>query len=124
MRHQYTSTSLAVVNPLLGKALHEQAVNGLYTDLALLSATSNSENAFRLTAHRSVLATVPFFKSAFESGMRESNTSSLLVELHAPPWTSERTLKDFLAFVYLRDSQVLGPVGIDGLIELIRLAVF
>ena len=120
-RHQYTSTSLAIVNPLLGKALHEQAINGLYTDLALLSAR---KNAFRLTAHRSVLATVPFFKTAFESGMRESNMSSLVVELHAPPWTSERTLKDFLAFVYLRDSQVLGPVGIDGLTDLIRLADF
>jgi len=33
-------------------------------------------------------------------------------------------LKDFLAVVYLRDSQVLGPVGIDGLTDLIRLADF
>src|SRR5277367_1143381 len=68
----------------------------------------------------------PFSKPLLaESGMRESNTSFIVVELHAPPWTSERTLKDFLAFVYyLRDSQVLGPVGIDGLTDLIRLADF
>lgn len=66
-RHHYTSTSLAIFNPLLGKALHEQAVDGLYTDVALVPATPMNNNHFRLTAHKNVLATVVWFKAAFES---------------------------------------------------------
>ena len=49
-RHRYTSTSLAIFNPLLGKALHQQAVDGLYTDVALVPATPTNNNHFRLTA--------------------------------------------------------------------------
>jgi len=56
--------------------------------------------------------------------MQESDSSSAVIELHAPPWTSEETLKAFLAFVYLRDPNVLLPFGIECLTDLIRLADF
>jgi len=71
-----------------------------------------------------VLATVVWFKAAFESGMRESNSSSSTLEVQTPPWTTKETLKAFLAFVYLRVPQVLLPLGIKCLTELIRLADF
>jgi hypothetical protein len=76
-----------------------------------------------LTCHKSVLATVPYFKTAFECGMRESDSTFL--ELPAPPNTTESALKAFIKFVYLRDPDVLNSSGIECLLtELLYLADF
>jgi hypothetical protein len=79
----------------LGKSLYRQAVDCQFVDVAFLSL-SESVSRFRLTAHKNVLATVPYFKAAFQSGMKESKGSDAdpsIVELKAPPWTTRWTVE-------------------------------
>lgn len=104
----------------LGANLYLQARLGQFTDVTLLS-TSDSESPFELTAHKNVLATVPYFKVVFQSGMKES-ANPAAIQLESPPWTTRWTMERFIMFVYLRNSSSLATDTIEMLSKMIRLS--
>lgn len=113
--HQYENLD---VNPdSLGMKLYQQACSGHYTDV-VISLTASPVNLF---AHKNVLATVPYFKTCFESGMQESTKLSV-VELKAPDWIAETSLRDFLSVVYIKDYRALNQLSIKRLCNLLKMA--
>lgn len=114
-------------NPTLGAALYDQAKAGKYTDVTLLSSKREAEEQLRLTVHKNVLTTIPYFRAFFEIGMTESNSEQPVFEVEAPSWTTHYALKDFHEYIYLRDPLIIttrSSFSIDHLCDLIRLADF
>ena len=99
-----------------------QAMDNIYTDVVFVSGQQSlNDDQYRLGAHKNVLATVDYFKTVFESGMRESVVS--LVEFEVPSSTAKLTMERFLSFLYTRDPSPLVHIyTIGSLSELIRVA--
>jgi hypothetical protein len=108
----------------IGDKLFQQALDNLYTDIVFVSEQEvPREPQFRLAAHKNVLATVPYFRAAFESGMKESKGNGVIqVEFKFPPNATKRGMNQFLSFVYHRDSSMFASYTIESLCELIRIA--
>jgi hypothetical protein len=117
--HLYRSDSS--LNPhSLGLKLYEQAYSVRYTDVVIIS--ESTDNSFKIPAHKSVLATVSYFKTCFESGMLES-ANSTVTELKAPEWATETGLRYFLLCVYT-DSEFLHQLPVKHLCDLLKLFDF
>ena len=110
-----------VSNTVMEKSLC-QATENINTDVVFISALQSlSTNQYRLGAHKNVLATVDHFKTAFESGMKESAVTP--VEFDVPPHVTKLTMQRFRSFVYPQDpSLLLLNYTIGSLSELIRVA--
>jgi hypothetical protein len=127
-QHSYCACALLDdANIMLGAALYEQAKEGKYTDLTLLSAKREGEEQLRLAVHKNVLTTIPYFKALFEIGMKETNSEPPVCEVEAPSWATNYAIHAFHEYIYLRDISVITErpsFSIEGLCELIRLADF
>jgi BTB/POZ domain len=108
-----------VDNPVL-KALHSQAMRSELTDV-VLSSSRTSFPPFQVTAHKSILALIPYFKSVFTSGMSESKASGV-VNLEIPIDVEDVVLMEFLYFVYLRNDGRIAMLAPALLFPLLRLA--
>ena len=109
----------------LGDELYQQAMEGRYTDVVFLSTQEDSkQSSYCLNAHKNVLATVSYFKTAFESGMKESNKGSESEPLtfETPPGATILTMKHFLSFLYLRDYPLLARCTIESLSRLLSVS--
>lgn len=117
-KHQYRDFN--VYQHSLGMELYQQACLGQYTD-AIIFSRDRDGNTVSLLAHKSVLATVPYFKNCFESGMHESANSSL-AKLMTPDWVTETTLHDFLFYEYIKNHQILDQLPVKRLFNLLKMA--
>jgi hypothetical protein len=107
-----------VDNPVL-KALYRQAMHSELTDV-VLSSPSNSP-PFQVTAHKSILALIPYFKSVFTSGMSESKATGV-VNLEIPIDVEQVVLMEFIDFVYLRNNGRIANLARTLLLPLLSLA--
>ena len=87
----------------LGQELYRRALLGLGTDV-VINFTPSSETTTDLPmvlhAHKTVLSTVPYFRTMFSSGLKESQTSaSSSVALECPSWVAPRCYQTFLTYL-------------------------
>jgi hypothetical protein len=112
-------TDLAKRNPLV-HALYQQATLGHHTEV-IITLASMTDNSFHVNAHKAVLVTVPYFRTMFESGLKESQFSPVIT-LEAPGWVEKPCLEAFILYLYMRQSWVLEKLTVEILTNMIRLA--
>ena len=106
-----------------GMKLYQQARSNQYTDV-VISSRDMDGSLVKLSAHKNVLATIPYFKTCFESGMKENANPSSLVKLRTPDWITETNFQDFLFCVYIGDCRVFNQFSLKTLCNLIKIADF
>jgi hypothetical protein len=104
----------------LKKELYQHAIVGHCTDVVIASATTVNV-PFHVTAHKVVLSTVRYFQTMFESGLKESQNSAILM-LEAPEWVEKHCLTAFISYLYLRQEWILSQLTVENLTNLLRLA--
>ena len=105
---------------LLPKALFEQAMHGECTDV-IISSFHESPHTFQFTVHKNVMSVIPYFKSAFTVGMRES-TNMDVVKLELPMEVDKFVFREFLFYVYLREDTRIAMLPLGVLLPLLKLA--
>ena len=109
------------IQHVLTESLFDQAMHGEYTDV-IISAPRTSPHEFQFTVHKSVMSLLPYFKSAFTVGMRESSNNTHIVKLEVPINVDQFVFREFLCFTYLRNDSRTAKLSTGLLLSLLRLA--
>jgi ICP0-binding domain of Ubiquitin-specific protease 7/BTB/POZ domain len=110
---------VAADNPIL-HLLFLQTMDGELTDV-VLSSPPTTTPPFQVAAHKCILASLPYFKTAFTNGMSES-TAGCVVNLEIPIDVQQVVVHEFIRFVYLRNSTRLAKLAPALRLALLRLA--
>jgi ICP0-binding domain of Ubiquitin-specific protease 7 len=116
--HGHTLRSVPVCGHLVLVALFNQTLQG---DV-IMSTWPTRARPYQLRVHKSMLSLIPYFKATFTNGMYESVNGRDPIHLKVGIDVEEHILREFLAFLYIRDCRRLGELSPASLISLLPLS--